>query len=312
MGAVTSPSRAVLRHEALFYTGDAEYLASIRAFAADGAAAGEPVLVAVPTERFDLLGAALADLPGVRLVDMARAGRNPAWIIPGILHAFTAEHLPSPVRIVGEPIWPGRPADAYPRCVQHEALINLALAEQAATILCPYDLRGLPARAISDAVTTHPVLIRSGGRRDNPDYRRPGSVVDAFDLPLAEPAADASVIPCDVTGLSALRAAAGALGSTAGLAADRVDDLRVAVTEVATNAITHGGGPAHARLWADRDGVVCEVNGAGVLTDRLAGRIPPPASSPRGRGLLLVNSLCDLVHVHTTDGSTTVRLHMYR
>jgi hypothetical protein len=32
--------------------------------------------------------------------------------------------------------------------------------------------------------------------------------------------------------------------------------------------------------------------------------------SEHGRGLLLVNYLCDLVRVHTDLSSTTIRLHM--
>jgi len=40
------------------------------------------------------------------------------------------------------------------------------------------------------------------------------------------------------------------------------------------------------------------------------GRVPPMQESDRGRGLLMVNYLCDLVRIHSVAGSTTVRVHM--
>jgi len=30
----------------------------------------------------------------------------------------------------------------------------------------------------------------------------------------------------------------------------------------------------------------------------------------RGRGLVLINHLCDLVRIHTRPGATTIRLHI--
>ncbi|WP_238449197.1 ATP-binding protein, partial [Micromonospora sp. 4G55] len=96
-----------------------------------------------------------------------------------------------------------------------------------------------------------------------------------------------------------------------GLPADRVDDLRIAVTELAANAITHAGGPATARWWvAAPDELVCEISSHGTLTDPLAGRIPASTSAERGRGLLLVQQLCDLVDIRAVDGGTTVRVHL--
>jgi anti-sigma regulatory factor (Ser/Thr protein kinase) len=84
----------------------------------------------------------------------------------------------------------------------------------------------------------------------------------------------------------------------------------VAVNEIATNAVIHGGGPGTLRVWSERGSVVCEVSDPGQLIDPLAGRIPPAPDSEHGRGLLMVNLLCDLVRMYTHDASTTIRLHM--
>ena len=88
--------------------------------------------------------------------------------------------------------------------------------------------------------------------------------------------------------------------------------MRHRPNEIATNAVVHSGRPAVVRVWLDDEGVVCEITGSSVLTDRLAGRLPPSPVSDSGRGLLLVNYLCDLVQVHTDSTSTSVRLHMHR
>lgn len=302
-----------LRHEALFYHGHDDYLAGLHAFVAGGVTRAEPVLVVVPQPRLDLLRDTLAPGTGevaVRFLDMATAGRNPAWIIPGILYAFVAEHPDTRVRIVVEPIWPERPAVAYPRCVQHEALVNLALAEQAVSVLCPYDAVGLDADVIADAASTHPVLIRAGVRQSSAGYGSPEAVVDAFNLPLPEPEPTPSTLLFDRAGMAGMRALVAALATEAGLSPDRVEDLRLATNEIATNAVVHGGEPAVLRVWAEPTGMVSEVIGSSVLTDLLAGRLPASPTSEQGRGLLLVNHLCDLVHVHTNDRTTTVRLHM--
>ncbi|WP_329109161.1 sensor histidine kinase [Micromonospora sp. NBC_01699] len=305
------PRSGALRHEAMFYRGDDDYLGGVRGFVEAGLAQAEPVLVVVPEPRLDLLRDAVpGDGTGVRYVDMASAGRNPGWIIPGILYAFLAEHPDSRVRVVVEPIWPGRAAAAYPRCVQHEALVNLALGDQPVDVLCPYDAVGLDVDVIADAASTHPVLIRAGVRQSSAGYGSPEAVVDAFNLPLPEPPLTPSTLLFNRAGMAGMRALVAALATEAGLAPDRVDDLRLATNEIATNAVVHGGEPAVLRVWAGPTGMVSEVIGTSVLTDRLAGRLPASPTSEQGRGLLLVNHLCDLVHVHTTDDSTTVRLHV--
>ncbi|MGI5216194.1 anti-sigma factor RsbA family regulatory protein [Plantactinospora sp. CA-290183] len=311
--SVAPSGHSALRHDALFYRGDEDYVTAIRSFVETGLAVGEPVLIAVPGTRLDLLRSALGTSTELRFVDMARDGRNPAWIIPGVLYAFFNEHPGrGRVRMVGEPIWPGRSATAYPRCVQHEALINIALSDRPASILCAYDTAALDLDAIADAASTHPFLIRGGDRQASAGYGRPEHVVDAFNLPFPEPPSSASTLYFEAPGLAGMRALVAALAREAGLPPDRVDDVRVAVNEIATNAVVHSDQPAVLRVWRDAEGLVCEVAGSSVLTDRLAGRIPPSPASDRGRGLLLVNYLCDLVQVHTDEKSTTVRLHMHR
>ena len=178
--------------------------------------------------------------------------------------------------IIGEPIWPGRSDLEYPACVQHEALINLAFAGRSATILCPYDVAGLDPVVIADAVATHPTLIQSGTSWPSPGYA-PERIMTEHNRALPEPS-DATVVPFDAARLRRRPPAASAEhAERIGLAAERVDDVPLAVGEMAANSLRHGGGAGVLRLWTDAGHVVCEVADAGVIDDPLVGS--PPGST---------------------------------
>ncbi|MFG3701070.1 ATP-binding protein [Micromonospora sp. NPDC047620] len=109
-----------------------------------------------------------------------------------------------------------------------------------------------------------------------------------------------------------MRAFVAGHGQAAGLDEDRVADLQIAVTELATNSIAHAGGAGVLRVWRTAEHLVCEIHDDGWLTDPLAGRLAPAKDGVGGRGLVIVQALCDLVRVHSTAVGTTVRLHIRR
>lgn len=299
-------------HPAMLYRGTTEFLAGAVPFVRAGLAAAEPVMVAVPTGNLTPLREALGcDGDRVRMYDMSVAGRNPGRILPGVLLAFAEEHPGRRVRIIGEPVWPDRSPEEYPACVQHEALINAAFAGRAATIMCPYNAHALDPAWLRDAARTHPELRTPGVGWDSPDFADPVQVAADFNQPLPGPPPDAATTVVELANLSSVRRFVAARAVAAGLAPHRVDDLVIAVNELAGNSVEHGGGTGWLSVWT-RDGhLVCQLRDRGHLTDPLAGRIPPPADVPvRGRGLLLVNQLCDLVRMHTVPSGTTIRVHI--
>lgn len=305
----TSPAEPFV-HPALFYRGEAEYLAGTVPFVLAGLAAGDPVAVAVPGAGLALLRAELgADAEQVRMLDMTEAGRNPGRIIPAVLRAFADAHSGGPVRIIGEPIWPARSELEYPACAQHEALINHAFTGRDVTILCPYDAERLMPEVLADAEATHPVLVDADGERTSPRYD-PDRIVATYNqvLPVSPelvPVLDATTdIEVTMARRLTLDHAAGS-----GLSRSRAADVALAVTELLTNSIEHGGGRGTLRLWAGHGHVVCEVHDSGTLTDPLAGRRPARPGHSRGRGLLLVNQIADLVRTHCGAGSTVIRAY---
>ncbi|MFD7818962.1 anti-sigma factor RsbA family regulatory protein [Streptomyces sp. NPDC059785] len=305
----TATSPGAFAHPALFYRGDAEYVAGTVPFLREGIAAGEPVAVAAPVPRLDLiraeLGTAAAD---VRFVDMTEAGRNPGRIIPSVLRGFADAAGGGRVRIIGEPVWPGRTDTEYPACIQHEALINEAFAGREVTILCPYDAAGLAAGVLADAHATHPVVIDGGRARASTAYA-PGAVLARCNERLPHPPG-AATVRFDGDTLPVTRDAALDAARERGMTAARRQDLALVVAELTTNSVIHGGGSGTLRLWTEGGHLVCQVRDAGRLTDPLAGRHPVAPQQIGGRGLFLVHYLSDLVRVHTGESGTTIRSYL--
>jgi anti-sigma regulatory factor (Ser/Thr protein kinase) len=100
--------------------------------------------------------------------------------------------------------------------------------------------------------------------------------------------------------------------SRAGLDPRPLLDAVMAANELATNSVRHAGGDGSLRLWQEDDMVVCEVRDAGRLTDPLVGRRRPTPTQVSGRGLWIVNQLCDLVQIRSSAAGTVVRIQIGR
>lgn len=319
--------RGGLGHPALFYADDASYLAGTVPFLREAVESGLPAMMAAPPDRLDLAQAALGpSASGVAFHDMTVAGRNPGRIIAGVLREFADEHADRDgARIIGEPIWAGRSPEEYAAAVQHEALINVALADRPVTVLCPYDTTALGPDVIDDAARTHPVVVERGVTTVSADYADPLEIAQRLSGPLDEPTGmGETLVFAAPTGPRAVRLAVAEHGAHAGLAADRVADLSLAAYEVAVNTVLHTSGPGLLAVWTREPGagsgweaaeppaVVCEVQDSGWIADPLVGRHRGDPAERRPYGLRLAHQLCDLVRVHSHPTSgTTVRMTMY-
>jgi anti-sigma regulatory factor (Ser/Thr protein kinase) len=313
-GGVLAPAQE-FAHEALLYTGEQEFVDSTAAFIREGVEAGEPVLVVAGSEKIARLREELnGDADGVLFTDMADVGCNPARIIP-VWQAFVGDHLREsrPVRGVGEPIWAGRSRDELVECQRHESLLNLAFADAPAwRLLCPYDTATLDDAVIAEALRSHPIVARNGRRVPSDEYHELSGPPRPFHLPLPEPPPDALELPFDGNHLAGSRQLVARRAVDAGLSTDRAHDLVLAVNEILTNSIRHGGGGGTLRIWQEDDRLVCEVEDAGRIRDPLADRRRPDPNQVGGRGLWMANQLCDLMQVRSPAHGTIVRLHMRR
>jgi len=296
-----------LSHLGFLYHGVSEYVDTITDFVRDGLAAGEPTMVAVPGRKVDLLQASLR-LDGAHYVDMAELGRNPSRIIPAI-REFADQFNGGPTRFVGEPIWLGRNIDETVEAIRHEALVNIAFAKSPVSVLCPYDSEVLPKRVTDQSWRIHPIVIDGRLARVSGRYSDPEAVYADDAWPLGPAPADAEVREFRTEmDLTRMRSWVQHFGWSANLAIDRNDDLVLAVSEVASNSVRHGGGAGALTLWCDdRGAVVSEVRDYGRITDPLVGRYPP-GPDLEVNGLWLVNQLCDLVQIRSGPDGTSVRL----
>lgn len=92
-----------------------------------------------------------------------------------------------------------------------------------------------------------------------------------------------------------------------------MEELVLAVTELAGNTVRHAGGGGHLAIWITAEGVVCEVSDqGGGLQDPLAGLMPPKPNASAGMGLWIARQLSDSFAIGTDDDGTTVRIAVDR
>jgi anti-sigma regulatory factor (Ser/Thr protein kinase) len=247
------------------------------------------------------------DGAAARFADMREVGCNPGRLLP-VIEEWVAEH-DGHARVVSEALWPGRSYPETVECLRHEAVINHALADSPATILCPYDADGLDADALAGAEMTHRTVLEGGNRRPSDSYGDPVELMLAERWPQESPRSPVSEHRF-AGSLGELRHAVADDPLVGSLSAQRRADLVLAVNEATTNAIRHGDGACTASIWHDGRSVVSEISSPSHVEDPLAGRRRPRGDAQTGRGLWLINQLCDLVELRSASDRTTLRMHM--
>jgi anti-sigma regulatory factor (Ser/Thr protein kinase) len=298
-----------LRHAALLYAGPGEFAVGAARLVETAVQAGDPVLVACAGPGLDLLRPRLNGHGGlVTWFDMRSIGLNPARLIDTI-SLFARQHLGRAIWCVHEPAWPARTAEELREVIRHEALVNLALAELPVNVLCPYDIR-LGTGLIASVERTHPELTQGGRRWPSSSYTA-STIPSECDQPLSTPPARAETLRYR-DDLAGVRDFTATRARRAGLPPRRVGDLVIAVGELAANTLAHTSGPGTLTLWATGSEIICQVNDTGHITDPLAGRLKQdPAAAGGGRGLWVVQQVCDLAEIRTSPAGTAIRLHMH-
>jgi anti-sigma regulatory factor (Ser/Thr protein kinase) len=315
-GHVTAGAERVgnsFHHEALFYGGKHGFLEGTLPLVNDTLAAGERVLVAVGEDNAELLKQALgrhSEL--VSFTDIRILGRNPARIIPAwerFLSEGASENRPA--LGIGEPIWAGRSPAELTECQRHESLLNLAFDGGLTwRLLCPYDVDGLDEDVIEEARRSHPFVAEDGGSRVSAAYAHPDASPGPFGGTLLPPPTGAEELAFTGDAIGRLRQLLSEWASELELGYERTEHLVLAVTELASNSVHHGGGRGTLRMWRDEETLLVEVHDRGHIEEPLVGRTRPGPEQPTGRGLWLVNQLCDLVQIRSAPTGSVVRVYM--
>ena len=312
--AVTQTSRdetvGGYRHEAFLYSGTDEFLSGTVSFIRRAVSAGDPVLVLVSGEKIDLLRHGLgAAAEHVSFADMAGVGGNPARIIAVWQEFVAAQAGSKQLWGIGEPVHAGRSPAELAECQLHEALLNLAF--DAATplwLMCPYDLEALAVEVIDQARRTHP-FVTQGDERQAGDSFRPIDSANPFDRPVPPHPADAATMSFEADNLRQVRAFIAEQAGLAGLDQESAATMVLAVGEIASNSLRHGGGHGEIRAWVQDRSLVYEVSDQGHITSPLVGRARPALDGRGGAGIWVANQLCDLVQIFSSPRGTTVRVY---
>jgi anti-sigma regulatory factor (Ser/Thr protein kinase) len=304
-----APDSAGFVHAALFYRTRAEFTSGVLPFVAAGAEAGVPVVVASQGRNLRLLRARLAGLgERVAFADLASVGPNPGRLLSW-MQQVSGQHHGHAVRYVHEAVWRSRRPEEVHEVIRHEGLINQIASNWQVSILCPYDL-ALGRDVIASAERTHPVMLRGSHRQAGPSYDPRVRDPAEYDRPLGDPPARAAVLAYR-DDLARVRAFVTGHAGRAGLPDRLVRDLVIAVGELAANTLAHTRGPGQLSIWATPKEVICQVRDSGHIEDPLTGRLrPDPADIGGGRGLWVVNQVCDLVQIRSSRSDTQIRLHM--
>lgn len=291
-------------HETAFYHSDDEFVSVVAPFVADGAAAGEPTIVACGDRNTALLRNAVGEA-GVRYVSGGDQYTRPGPTIRAYLAMFDELMAAgaAQIRVVGDVPHPGVGSEWY-GWLRYEAAVNHAFGEYPLWGLCPYDTRTTPEAVLEDVSRLHPrVADGQGGHHHNDLYVDPSTFV--LDHPTASVPDRQRRPPMLVLREPTAREVRDAIRTAAAgvLPEPETDGILVAASEAVANAYAHGHAPVEVRLWRDRHGLVVTVvdHGTGP-SDPLVGLLPPDRSEPGGRGLWIVNQLCSNVQIRYGDG----------
>jgi hypothetical protein len=300
-------SSAKLRHGAFVYEGDDEYVARSLAFLKEGLEAGEGCIVAHTRDGIAMMREALeSDADRVTFVDVGSVYTRPARALAAYSGALLRQLRDAPsVRAVADlQIGPWR--GEWDEWVRYEALTNLAYSHLPAWVVCTYDVNAVPDAVLDAMSRTHADVLDDGWRASE-HFEDPRELVRRL-TPEPEP-------------LPQLRSLAAADDPerfrerlARELMAARVPeatalDMLVAATEVAANAVRHGGGIEQVRVGTAAERFVCEViDGGAGFDDPAAGYLVPRAGT--GSGLWVARQLAwQLESFHSPRGFT-VRLWM--
>jgi anti-sigma regulatory factor (Ser/Thr protein kinase) len=292
-----------LRHNALVYDSVEEYVTTAVAFLREGLRGGEGAVVANTRPGLALMREALGDdAASVAFVDVGEAYTRPARTLAAY-HAVYAEQLartPS-LRAVADVQFGPDPAE-WDLWAAYEAVFNESFAHLPAWVVCTYDGRGLPD-AIRDAVwRTHPTVVTEDGPAVSDRYEDPDRLLRRA---IAPPAPLSSRRPIGFgRDAEEFRERLARELDLAGVPEQRSLEMLLAATEVAANAVRHGGGVRDVRVGRAAGRFACEIVDAGPGFDEpAAGYLAPRPGS--GSGLWVARQLTwQIDFFHAADGFT--------
>jgi anti-sigma regulatory factor (Ser/Thr protein kinase) len=292
-----------LRHHALVYRSLDEYVTTAVAFLREGLRAGDGAVVAHTRGGLAVMREALgADADAVAFVDIGEAYTRPARTLAAY-HEVYAEQLrrtPSLRAVADVQFGPDR--GEWDLWTGYEAVFNASFAHLPVWVLCTYDGARVPDEVLDAVWRTHPTVRTGDGPTPSDRYEQPEELLRRLTRPAA-PLPGLHSIGFGRDAEEFRERLAGEL-ALAGVPEARSVDMLLAATEVATNAVEHGGGVRDVRAGRAGGRFACEIVDAGEgFDDPVAGFVAPRPGC--GSGLWVARQLTwQIDFFHGPDGFT--------
>jgi anti-sigma regulatory factor (Ser/Thr protein kinase) len=300
---MNSPSP--LRHNALVYESDEEYVDASVAFLREGLEAGEACAVAQTRDGISMMREALED-DGDRVAffDVSSVYTRPAHAVAQYYGTFLRllQEAPS-VRAVAEGQFGFTDADLR-EWTTYESITNVAYAHLPVWVVCTYDARRVPDALLQGMWETHSDVL-TGEWRTSHDFEDPRELVSRL-TPAPEPLPGLRSVP-GVRDVESFRESLARELGRENLPPDVAMNALVAGSEIAANAVRHGGGIEEVRVGQVDARFVCEVvdRGSG-FDDPLMGYLAP--RDEVGSGLWVARQLTWRLEAFHSPAGFSVRV----
>jgi anti-sigma regulatory factor (Ser/Thr protein kinase) len=295
-------------HQAMMYSAPAEFADWAVAFLGRGVDADAKVLAVAGPKHARLLQTRLGSGSGsVEFIDPESWYTTPARTMATFdLMAQDHADLGRAVHILGEPPWLDRSPFEQLGWHRFESLLNLTFRDRDVTMGCAYDARTIDPETAGMVHRTHPVIASGTDHESSPGFREPVDFFAEYGAsPLEPPVGPVVSTDFDIGLLAAARQFVNEQAGRLQLPTAGLPQLVVAVSEITTNAVQHGGGGGQLSMWRSTDHVVVEVRDHGTQPpDPLAGYLRPDITNePEGGfGLWMARQLCDIVELRGGPG----------
>jgi anti-sigma regulatory factor (Ser/Thr protein kinase) len=300
-------------HLALIYGGPDEFVDRVTTYVRQGLSADESVFVMAARPKIDRLRDALGDdAPAVEFAD-AEAGYHPQVRATFECLGYIERQQGRRSRLVAEQALGRRSPVEVADYLRMESAANVVYQPYPVEILCPYDASALRPELVEACRRTHSELLDDAGAHASTAFVDPHRFIPDSTTVSAAPVSAPSFLCRTTADLPAARRFAEVQVRRAGLLEPAAGDVVLAVSELLSNALTHGLAPARLSIYTeDAAGanpvLACHVHDGGHLpVDPLAGYAPPRELGNHGRGLWMARQLCDSVQVGADHTGTHVR-----
>jgi anti-sigma regulatory factor (Ser/Thr protein kinase) len=294
------------RHNALVYESQDEYVARSVTFLTEGLEAGDGAVVANTRPGLAVMREGLGpDAAQVTFVDVSSAYTRPARTLAAY-HKVFAEQLQktASLRAVADVQFGTDPVE-WDMWMGYEAVFNRCFDHLPAWVLCTYNANGTPDPILEGVWRTHPEVVAGDIWNTSDVYEDPDKVLRAI---TAEPTplTDLRSVPFG-RDLEQFRERLARELVAEEVSEAKALDMLLAATEIATNAVEHGGGVEEVRVGRAQGRFVCEIVDRGNGFDEPAAGYLAPREGV-GTGLWVARQLTWRIEFFQSPPGFTARI----